>query len=283
MALEHLHPTSPSIALQTYCSVLPHLFPSLKSQFPHISLLPNLSHQNHKLSSSSSSKLDFTVFHQLRELWRWVERIIWRAVVLCANVYDVRKGWKGDEKSDSTDQQGEEGNSLWIWLSHYAHYSAYWPSTFRTSHRSTIASIHLRALILLHRPSPSPSLSIPSTPSSPYSLLPLPLPKSLKKSSPVWLNQARQVIQDYQAILGVSTTFPRAGTRNVKVEEFVDLCVAVWEVYVFGGGRGEVGWVIDVSIIFFSTCFPSKIIQTTYRSYGGQPALHSTPQESYDT
>ena len=37
----------------------------------------------------------------------------------------------------------------------------------------------------------------------------------------------------------------------MKVEEFVDLCVAVWEVYVFGGGRGEVGWVIDVSIVVF--------------------------------
>jgi hypothetical protein len=259
MALEHLHPTSPSIALQTYCSVLPYLFPSLKSQFPHISLLPNLGHQNHK-SSSPSSKLDFTVFHQLRELWRWVERIIWRAVVLCANVYDVRKGWKGDENSNSTDQQGEEGDSLWIWLSHYAHYSVYWPSTFRTSHRSTIASIHIRALILLHRPSPSPSLSIPSSPSSPYPLLPSPLPRSFKKSPPAWLNQARQVIQDYQAILGVSTTFPRAGTRNVKVEEFVDLCVAVWEVYVFGGGRGEVGWVIDVSIIVCPSppVFPQK-------------------------
>ena len=261
MALERLHPTSPSIALQSYCSVLLHLFPSLKSQFPHISLLPNLSHQN-KSSSSSSSKLDFTVFHQLRELWRWVERIIWRAVVLCANIYDVRKGWKGDENPNSTDQQGEEGDSLWLWLSHYAHYSAYWPSTFRTSHRSTIASIHIRALVLLHRPSPPPSLSIPSSPSSPDSLPPLPLPKSLKKKTPAWLNQARQVIQDYQAILGVSTTFPRAGTRNVKVEEFVDLCVAVWEGYVFGGGRGEVGWVIDVSnIVFFLHLVPSNINQ----------------------
>ena len=70
----------------------------------------------------------------------------------------------------------------------------------------------------------------------------------------------------------------------MKVEEFVDLCVAVWEAYVFGGGRGEVGWVIDVSIIFsFSTWYPSKITQTTYRSYGGQPVSHSTPPESYDT
>lgn len=46
----------------------------------------------------------------------------------------------------------------------------------------------------------------------------------------------------------------------MKVEEFVDLCVAVWEVYVFGGGRGEVGWVIDVSIIVCPSppVFPQK-------------------------
>ena len=258
MALEHLHPTSPSLALKTYCSVLPHLFPSLRAQLTHKSLLPNFHYQHHKLSSSPSSQLDFTVFYQLRELWRWVERIIWRAVVLCSNVYDVRKGWKKDDENSTptpTEQQsGEEADSLWSWLSHYTYYSAYWPSTFRTSHRSTIASIHLRALILLHRPSlppsPSPSLSVPSPLSSR-----LPLPKCTNKSPPAWLHKARQVIQDYQAILNVSTTFPRAGSRNEKVEEFVDLCVAVWEVHLFGGGAGEVGWVIDVSTLSCSLLY----------------------------
>jgi hypothetical protein len=255
MALERIHPTSPSIALKTYCSVFQHLFPFLKTLFTHKSLLPNLNYQHQKLSSSSSSKLDFTLFYQSREIWRWVERIIWRAVVLCADVCDVRKGWQGDEEnSTSTEQQGGEGDSLWSWLSHYVYYSAYWPSTFRTSHRSTISSIHMRALILLHRPSPSPSLSL-SIPSSPSSPIPSPSPSTLakpfKNSPPAWLNKARRVIQDYQAILNVSTSFPRAGTRNEKVEEFVDLCVAVWEVYLFGGGAGEVGWIIDVSITTF--------------------------------
>ena len=289
MALERLHPTSPSIALQTYRSVFPQLFPSLKSQFT-----PKSPNYNQK----SSSKLDFTVFHQLRELWRWVERIIWRAVVLCATVYDVRKGWNGDEEiSDSNELQGGgEGDSLWIWLSHYTYYSAYWPSTFRTSHRSTIASIHIRALILLHRPSlpipSSTSLSVPSP--SP------PLPKFTRKFSPAWLKQARLVIQDYQAILSASTTFPRAGTRNEKVEEFVDLCVAVWEVNVFGGGGGQVGWVIDVCVVVFwpigpfpppypfspfLSPFPKTDLNMLkiHRFYGGQPVSHSTVQEFYDT
>ena len=69
----------------------------------------------------------------------------------------------------------------------------------------------------------------------------------------------------------------------MKVEEFVDLCVAVWEGYVFGGGRGEVGWVIDVSItVFFFHLFSLKN-NSKLRSYGGQLVSHSTPQESYDT
>ena len=265
MALEHLHPTTPSIALQTYRSVFPHLFPSLKSQFTRESLLP-YNNQNHK--SPSSGKPDVTIFHQLRELWRWVESIIWRAVVLCARVCDVRKGWRdGDKENENEHEHGNEieGDSLWTWLSHYTYYSAYWPSTFRTSHRSTIASIHIRALILIHRPSPSLSLPSPSSTSpSPFpSPPPSPSPKPLK-NTPAWLHQTRLVIQDYQAILSVSTTFPRAGTRNEKVEEFVDLCVAVWEISVFrGGGAGKVEWVIDVRmmhcLLACSFFFPSIV------------------------
>lgn len=45
-------------------------------------------------------------------------------------------------------------------------------------------------------------------------------------------------------MLNVSTKFPRAGERNILVEEFVDLCVAIWEA---SGVKGEhIGWVIDV-------------------------------------
>ena len=42
----------------------------------------------------------------------------------------------------------------------------------------------------------------------------------------------------------VSTKFPWAGERNTPVEEFVNLCVATWEV---SGAVGErAGWVLDV-------------------------------------
>ena len=45
-------------------------------------------------------------------------------------------------------------------------------------------------------------------------------------------------------MLNVGTKFPRTGERNVPVEEFVNLCVATWEV---SGAVGErAGWVLDV-------------------------------------
>ena len=62
--------------------------------------------------------------------------------------------------------------------------------------------------------------------------------------TPSWLPEARSVIQEYRSVLNVSTKFPRAGERNVLVEEFVDLCVATWEA---SGAVGErAGWVLDV-------------------------------------
>jgi hypothetical protein len=41
----------------------------------------------------------------------------------------------------------------------------------------------------------------------------------------------------------VSTSFPKAGSKNVKVESFVDLCVAVWETT---GDTGDGEWVMDI-------------------------------------
>ncbi|TFY78584.1 hypothetical protein EWM64_g5428 [Hericium alpestre] len=63
-------------------------------------------------------------------------------------------------------------------------------------------------------------------------------------SAPAWLPAARRAVREYRDILSVCTHFPRAGERNIKVEEFVDLCVAVW---VASGASGEhAGWVIDI-------------------------------------
>lgn len=203
MAQEKLDPTNPLIALHTYSTSLP-LFSILSSEFTHPS------------STQSTGKLDFTAFYQLREMWRWVERLLWRAVVLCGSLCEVHH--------DGTD-------SLWQWLPLYLQSSSSWPASFRTAHRSTITCIFLRAFVLRYRmlsesPTPPPTLD-------------------LTTSKTNWLHQARTLCQDYRAILSSCTQFPRAGEKNWRVEEFVDTVVSVWEA---GGGGGEaVGWVVEVS------------------------------------
>ncbi|KAJ3560060.1 hypothetical protein NP233_g11081 [Leucocoprinus birnbaumii] len=201
MSYEKLYPSEPLRALKAYQIALP-LFTILTSEFT----LPS--------STQATGKLDFTPFYQLRELWRWVERLLWRAIVLSARLYEVHE----DEPTNGSPE------SLWVWFDHYAKCSAGWPATFRTAHRSTVTTIYLRAFVLRYRVLSESPVYIPKT--------------------PAWLHQARTLCTDYRMILSASTKFPRAGEKNIKVEEFVDLCVAVWEA---AGGMGEhAGWVIDI-------------------------------------
>jgi hypothetical protein len=206
MSYEKLYPAELHRALETYLSILP-LFNILSTEFT----LPS--------STQPTGKLDFTPFYQLREMWRWVERLLWRAIVLSARLCEVHQ----DENTSTT-------KSLWQWFGPYTTCSTSWPSSFCTAHRSAVTTIYLRAFVLRYRV---------------LSESPVCLPKS-----PAWLHQARTLCQDYRAILTASTKFPRAGECNIKVEEFVDLCVAVWEA---GGGMGEqAGWVIEVQYSSFS-------------------------------
>jgi len=218
MCHERLFPDDPRKALRAYHAALP-AFKVLQSQeFASLIAQP---------TRLSSGKLDYTSFVQLRELWRWVERLLFRAISLSSRV--------------SNDEEESEEDSLWVWLEKYTVCSASWPPTFRTEHRATISSIYLRALIVRHGVQEGPI-----------------------EKAPMWLGTARSVVQDYRAILNVSTKFPRAGERNVKVEEFVDLCVAVWEAC---GAVGEhANWVLDVR----AKIPPSEDIDLTRsRSFGG--------------
>lgn len=201
MSLEKLSPSELQKALDVYNTALP--------------LLTNVeSELTAKSSTTPGGNIDFTYFSRYRELWRWVERLIWRAVVAQARTADLKR---------------DDPGSLWSWLEHYSTCSASWPSNFRTAHRSTVSVLYLRALVLRHE-SVAPSV-----------------PTALKTESekpPQWVHTARVVVQDYRAILSASTKFPKAGERNVKVEDFVDLCVAVWEASGAVGDHG--GWVIEV-------------------------------------
>ncbi|KAJ3986517.1 hypothetical protein F5890DRAFT_984310 [Lentinula detonsa] len=208
MSHEKLFPDKPRKALETYSAAFPLLTiveTELASTFAPV--------------LTSTGKIDFSSFTRFREVWRWVERLLWRAIVLSSRIFNVHH----DHKVTSC----RESDSLWTWLEHYSSCSVYWPSNFRTSHRSTISVIYLRALVLRHGSETS-----------------LPALVGTARKSPHWMNTARSVIQEYRAILNVSTKFPKAGERNHKVEDFAEQCVAVWEA---SGAVGEYGgWVLDV-------------------------------------
>ncbi|RPD58162.1 hypothetical protein L227DRAFT_594388 [Lentinus tigrinus ALCF2SS1-6] len=156
-----------------------------------------------------SSTPDNSSFARYRELWRWAERVLRRGIILGARICDVSR----------TD--GPNG-SLWQLLQQYRACSTHWPPQFRPEQRSAIIILHLRALILRARAAPTPR----------------------PDRSHRWISTARSLVQEYRAILSVCTTFPKAGERNVKVEDLVDLAVATWEA---DGAVGEyAGWVIDV-------------------------------------
>lgn len=202
MSHEKLYPSELHRALKIYHSAIP-LLTIVVSEFTS------------PPSTQGTGKLDFTPFYQLYEVWRWVEGLLWRAVILSSRLCEVHE----NEASDATE-------SLCKWFSHYVKCSAGWPAKFRTAHRSAVISIYLRAFVLRHRVLSESPVSIPKP--------------------PAWLHEARALCADYRMILSSSTNFPRAGEHNVKVEEFVDLCVAVWEA---AGGMGEhAGWIIDVRL-----------------------------------
>jgi hypothetical protein len=220
MSQEKLFPSEPHKALEIYGSVSP--------------LLALAVSQVATPSTPSSSPT--SSFSHVREMWRWVDRLIWRAVVLCSQTSNLHSS-EGD------------ADSIWTWFSHYSTCSASWPADFCTVHRSTISVLYLRALILRHGHT---SIKTNNRPEKP----------------PLWLHTARSVVNDYRAVLNTCTTFPKAGERNVKVEDFVDLCVGVWEA---SGAVGDyAGWVIDVGLLFH--CSP-LLAQYCFinRSYGGPP------------
>jgi hypothetical protein len=194
MSHEKLNPSDLEGAFKIYSSASP-LLSTLESEIPRS--LPTTPTGNNTSS-----------FTQYKELWRWVDRILWRTISVAARM-------------------SMEDTTLRALFQQYYTCSTYWPPTFRPEHRSTVAVLHLHFLVSRAHSSTKP------------------------QQKPIsWLSIARSVIQDYRSVLSFSTKFPRAGERNVKVEDFVDLCVAVWEA---SGAVGDhCGWVIDVSLIDFS-------------------------------
>ncbi|KAJ3862457.1 hypothetical protein EV359DRAFT_45138 [Lentinula novae-zelandiae] len=223
MSHEKIFPTDPRKALEIYAA-----------SFPLLTIVKTLLTSTFAPIPTSTGKIDFSSFTKFREVWRWVERLLWRAIVLGSRTLNVHH----DHKITSC----RESDSFWTWLEDYFSCSVYWPSNFRTSHRSTSSLIYLRALVLRHG-----------------AKTPEPAPVGTGRKSPQWRNTARSVIQEYRAILNVSTKFPKAGERNHKVEDFTEQCVAVWEA---SGDVGEYGgWVLDVLWWAMRLTFNSYTIQ----------------------
>lgn len=279
MSVELLHPTDLHRAIAAYRQALP-LLSALQNE---LGISPQPS------ATSAASMANNMVFTQLREMWRWVERLIWRAVILSAKTADVldditvksrgnftpttptASSTASDVTPTQTPIPNDTKNSLWTWLGHYTALSAFWPPLFRAKHRSTVCAIHLRAFII-HLGDAVPQSHASSNGSSSLttsaSSTPVPSPahqaqkarevRNYQADREVILSQAIAVVGTYRAILSASTRFPRAGEKNVKVEEFVELCVLLWEAgWIHGARDGKqnaypiaedlgTSWVIDV-------------------------------------
>jgi hypothetical protein len=191
MSYEKLHPSDLQGSLDIYLSASI-LIDTLESEIPRT------------VPTAGSPNPEPFSYTQYLELWRWVEQLLWRTIVIAARI--------------STDQP-----TLSVLFRQYFACSSHWVPSFRSRHRSTVSILYLHFVILQARATQIPGSEI---------------------GTPSWLPEARSVIQEYKSVLNVSTKFPRAGERNVLVEEFVDLCVATWEA---SGAVGEhVGWVLDV-------------------------------------
>ncbi|KZT66935.1 TPR-like protein [Daedalea quercina L-15889] len=210
MSHESITPDDPQKALDAYLTALPLVSGAIADIPPYMSTQP-------ASAPAGPTTVDTTSFGRYRELWRWVERLLRRAILLASRLCDVRK-------------QGNEATSIWTLLDRYHSCSAHWPPMFRPVQRSTVAVLHLRAFVLRAYASPTQTT--------------IPTSRAGVEKPHRWISAARSVIQEYRAILSVSTKFPKAGERNVQVEDLVDLSVAVWEA---DGAVGEyAGWVIDV-------------------------------------
>ncbi|KAI0694071.1 hypothetical protein BC835DRAFT_1487974 [Cytidiella melzeri] len=195
MSHEHLSPDDFERAFSVYAAALPLItavVAELQSCF------------------SAASNAQVVTFTKYRELWRWSERALRRAIILSARLHDVSKG-------------DDQDHSLWTLFELYRTCSAHWPSSFRPRLRSAIATIQSHAFVIRAR---------------------VLAPDLLKIKAPRWISSARSILQETRSMLSVCTRFPRAGERNNRVEDFVDLCVAVWEAD--GAVGDQAGWVIDL-------------------------------------
>jgi hypothetical protein len=142
----------------------------------------------------------------MREAHRWVSRALCRGSVLVARGSNL----------DATARFTRSYHTI-------AHL---WPATFRPSQRCFMLRLYLAALHAAHIPHPSARPS----PESGWYVFPIPstiIPRGT--AAQLWEREVVAAVEQGQALLGDVTEFPRAGSINWRVVEFMQACVRLWE------------------------------------------------------
>lgn len=144
-------------------------------------------------------------FPTLREAHRWVSRALCRGSVLAAREADV-------------------GVTL-RWTRTYHAIAQLWPTSFRPSQRCFMLKLYLSALHNTYIPHPSSPVA-----GAEWYIFPKPstvIPRGT--SAQLWERETVAAMEQGRVLLGDVTEFPRAGSVNWRVGEFLQACVRVWE------------------------------------------------------
>jgi tetratricopeptide (TPR) repeat protein len=144
-----------------------------------------------------------------REAHRWVATALTRATIISARTKDLNRTTR---------------------LARTYHViSKMWPTTFRSSQQAFMLSLYLRALHAGHAGSRSGTAS-----SAEVDWLVCDIPNSISSNvrgtkSQLWSREWIEAVKEGKRLLSETTTFPRAGQTNWKVQRFVEDAMDVWE------------------------------------------------------
>lgn len=197
--------------------------------------------------TTKDEKAVTAVFREYRELWRWVERLLRRRCIIASRrLYAPLSTWS-DDAIHRFSRSTVDGSTPYFKT--YRDYAPKWTPGFRPYGCGMILSLQLRALCL-HTPFPRPtSLSINNSST-----------RCKSSSQTSWHRDAQDCAEYYQKVLEAHVTFPRAGERNDVVNDFVDMCMAIWE----RGGclESEAVWVTEVSSIHYALLLDKRLTLT---------------------
>ena len=147
-----------------------------------------------------------SAFVNLREAHRWVARALCRGSVLVARQPDI-------------------SSSLRFVRSYHA-IADLWPTSFRPSERCFMLKLYLSALHAAYIPHPT------SNPSSSVAWYVFPMPSTIIPRGTIaqlWSREIIAAMEQGNTLLSEVTEFPKAGSINWRVVEFMQACVRLWE------------------------------------------------------